>query len=405
MQGRCNGVSNCADGSDELGCDESQDIFVPAYVATETACPTDFSSDVYFQCANTNCIEKVGLCNGQPNCADGSDESHCSASVLIESTTVEATSGKAPTLQTLQMHTTTSSEVFHDRSYHFDSLGDFAGKTFLKYHNDDKLTDHGHVMTKIRVTEPTTVFIVKQPTNALPWLAQEGFARSALTGITFSGQRTTRHKEWDPTLLTTDHFDASEVFSKSFAAGTIILPGNGDGDGAFLIFLEKASASPPVTILPVPVLQNGEFEEGVTTETYQYTSDIPGWTATGRTLNIATANGDWGCSGCAGTHFLGLQIRGASVSQTVSGHIVGRTYHLAFIAAQRTNYNPSGPGAILRVTTNGAELMNEVLSSSVMQRHDFTYTAESSDVDIKFENVVTSGDKTVFLDAVEITEA
>jgi hypothetical protein len=237
MQGRCNGVSNCADGSDELGCDASQNIFVPAYVATDTACPTDFSSDVYFQCANSNCIEKVGLCNGQANCADGSDESHCSAS-LVTSTTIESTSGKVSTVETVQTNTL---EVFHDRSYHFESLGDFAGKTYIKYNNDDKMTDHIHVMTKIRTTEPTTVFIVKQPTNALPWLHQEGFVSTALTGVTFSGQRSTRHKEWDPALLTIDHFDASEVFSKTFAAGTVILPGNGEGDGAFLIFMEKAS--------------------------------------------------------------------------------------------------------------------------------------------------------------------
>jgi len=405
MQGRCNGVSNCADGSDELGCDESHDISVPAYVATETACSSDFSSDVYFQCANTNCIEKVGLCNGQPNCADGSDESRCSASALVESTTVESTSGKAPTLQILQTHTTIGVEVFHDRSYRFDSLGDLVGKTFVKYHNDDKMTDHVHVMTKIRTTEPTTVFIAKQPTNALPWLAQEGFTRSGLTGLTFSGQRSTRHKEWDPTLLTMDHFDASEVFSKSFAAGTIILPGNGDGDGAFLIFLEKASTAPPVTILPFPVIQNGNFEEGITTRTFEYTRDIAGWTATGGTVAITTNNAAWGgIAAGAGTYFLGLQSRGASVSQTVNGHIVGHTYRLTFTTAQRTN-SPGGRNAILRVTTNGAERLNEVVRSLAMEQHEYTYTAETSDVEIKFENVVAGSDQTVFIDAVELTEA
>jgi len=117
-----------------------------------------------------------------------------------------------------------------------------AGKTFIKYNNDDKMTDHLHVMTKIRTTEPTTVFIVKQNTNALPWLQREGFVYSEFTGVTFSGQRSTRHKEWDPTLLTIDHFDASEVYTKTFPAGSVILPGNGEGDGAFLIFMEKAVA-------------------------------------------------------------------------------------------------------------------------------------------------------------------
>jgi len=236
MAGRCNGVSNCADGSDEIGCDASQEIFVPAYVSKSAACPVDFSSDVYFQCANSQCIERVGLCNGQPNCEDGSDESQCSAA-LVTSTTIESTSGKVATVETVVQ--SSPAWVFHDRSYHFESLGDLSGKTFIKYNNDDKMTDHDHVMIKIRTTEPTTVFIVKQSTNTLTWWAEQGFERSSLTGVTFSGQRSTRHKEWDPTLLTTDHFDASEVYTKTFAAGTIILPGNGEGDGAFLIFMEK----------------------------------------------------------------------------------------------------------------------------------------------------------------------
>jgi len=151
-------------------------------------------------------------------------------------------------VETLQSNT----GAFHDRSYHFNSLGDFTGKTFIKYDNDDKMTDHIHVMTKLRTMEPTTVYVVKQTTNGLPWLEQFGFERVARTGVTFTGQRSTRHKEWDPSLLTTDSFDASEVFSKTYAAGTISLPGNGEGDGSFLIFMEKAAAHTtpgPATLL------------------------------------------------------------------------------------------------------------------------------------------------------------
>jgi len=40
-------------------------------------------------------------------------------------------------------------------------------------------------------------------------------------------------------LLTTDHFAASAVYSKTFPAGTISIPGNNGGDGSFLIFLDK----------------------------------------------------------------------------------------------------------------------------------------------------------------------
>ena len=83
-------------------------------------------------------------------------------------------------------------------------------------HRGRKMADHAHVLTKVSIAEPTTVFNVKQSTNVLPWMRQDN--------------------EWDHTLLTIDHFDA--VFCKTFAARSGILPGNGEGDGACLNFLE-----------------------------------------------------------------------------------------------------------------------------------------------------------------------
>jgi len=76
----------------------------------------------------------------------------------------------------------------------------------------------------------------------LPWLEMEGYTPSAYGGVSFSGVRETRHKEWDPSLLTTDHFAASAVWGKTFQAGTISIPGNNGGDGSFLIFLDRPSA-------------------------------------------------------------------------------------------------------------------------------------------------------------------
>jgi hypothetical protein len=234
QSGRCNAANNCADGSDETGCDADANHFVPAYISASSTCPDDFHSDVYFQCGNNQCIEKVGLCNGIDNCADGSDETHCNGALQV---TVEATSGRAITVESLEMHT----GVFHDRDYNFDTLGHFEGKTFIKYSNDDKMTDNLHVMTKLRVLEPVTVFIVKLDSHGLPWLELQGFHPSNAHGVSFSGVRMTRHKEWDPDLLTTDHFQATTVWSKVFPAGTISIPGNNGGDGSFLIFLDRPS--------------------------------------------------------------------------------------------------------------------------------------------------------------------
>jgi hypothetical protein len=266
MSGRCNGVSNCADGSDELGCDADTNWVTPAYVSTSYACPADMHADVHFQCGNSMCIDKVGLCNGFDNCGDNSDEAHCSGSIQVS---VEATSGRSITVETLGMHT----GAFHGRDYNFDSLGHFAGKTFIKYSNDDKHTDHEHVMTKLRTVEPLTVFIVKMEdatkdsTITLSWLNDHDFAQTSYSGVSFSGirqsegvgavlvnedaraagglvlDRETRHKEWQWEALGMaphiDHFTTSSVWSKTFEAGTISIPGYGGGDGSFLIFIDR----------------------------------------------------------------------------------------------------------------------------------------------------------------------
>merc|ERR1719272_145594 len=90
---RCDGQNDCADGSDQIGCDNTP--FVPAYISTSFTCPLpdDFHDDVHFRCDDdSECIEKVGLCNGFANCADESDEAHelCSGAIQVS---VEATSG------------------------------------------------------------------------------------------------------------------------------------------------------------------------------------------------------------------------------------------------------------------------------------------------------------------------
>jgi len=188
-------------------------------------------------------------------------------------------------VESLQTH----SGVFHDRGYNFDSLGHFAGKTFIKYSNDDKYTDHAHVMTKLRISEPLTVYIVKLEDHSLPWLQDQGYELSSYTGVSFSGirqstgvgavaiddeardayrqtgahpvlDRETRHKEWEREGLnldpTSDIFSASSVWSKTFAAGTISIPGNNGGDGSFLIFLDRPGACDAMTHMMIQGCNN-----------------------------------------------------------------------------------------------------------------------------------------------------
>ena len=121
--------------------------------------------------------------------------------------------------------------------------------------------------------------IVKLANHGLSWLIGQGFTPFVHAGLSFHGQRMinrddiagewedTRHKHWhsetrnavhgwrsDPNppndydlsqwnINTDDNFNLSSVYSKTFAAGTISIPGNNGVDGSFLIFLERPSST------------------------------------------------------------------------------------------------------------------------------------------------------------------
>jgi len=241
VSGRCNIEANCLDGSDEQNCG---DVPVSGFLGMEFANPEEFDSEIHFQCADgTHTIEKKGLCNDFANCQDQSDEADCSKP-LKDHVTVEASSGRKTSLEILSK----GMGVFHDRSYEFDELGWFEGKTFVKYSNDDKTIDEAHVMLKIRTLKIVTVSIVAL-SKSLAWPEMQGYSQHpGLQGVEFSGVRNTLHKEWDTALLGDDSFSTSAVWTKSFPAGTISIPGNAKvGEessdmfqigGSFLIFIE-----------------------------------------------------------------------------------------------------------------------------------------------------------------------
>lgn len=229
--GRCNGESNCDDGSDEVGCGAAWGT--PAVLHKEE-CGEPFLPDVQGRCADNSCYPIEGRCNGVNNCANGEDEEGCTWS--ISGLQHVASTGYHSSIAVPSV----DSKVFWDREYTFDSIGSFAHRSYIKISNDDKRIRLSHVQTKLSLPHPTTVVVVKIANHELPWLESDGWTRADLTGVIYHGVRETRHKEWDPTLLVDDSFDAGEVWQKTYPAGAVELRGNDGGDGSYLVFLVPA---------------------------------------------------------------------------------------------------------------------------------------------------------------------
>lgn len=147
----------------------------------------------------------------------------------------QSTSGRTISVVTPQV----GGNTFHDRGYTFTNLGGLRGMSQVMYSNEDKVTDFSHIMTQIRIDEPMTVYIVKLEEKSLPWLDSEGYTQQTrMEGVSFSGTHTTPFGWSSP--VTVDAFEASRVYSRTFKAGTVSIPGNNGGAGGFLMFLAPA---------------------------------------------------------------------------------------------------------------------------------------------------------------------
>jgi len=229
--GRCNGHSECDDGSDELGCHGRAEWGKAAVLGVQV-CQDPFVSDVQFRCDNGECIDIAGKCNGVDNCADDSDERDCTSDTT--GVTLEAMDGLMATIQMV----VPNSQVFYDRSYTFSSLGDLAEHSFIKMSNDDKRISNEKVQIKLRLPQPMTVYLSKLEESALPWLQAEGWTETQLAGPTYHGERETPHTDWSGVIVS-HTYGPGQVWQKTFPAGTVELRGNGGGAGSYLLFVDR----------------------------------------------------------------------------------------------------------------------------------------------------------------------
>jgi hypothetical protein len=233
--GRCNGAANCDDGSDEQGCDTSWGT--PAVLGAQE-CNEDFSPDVQFRCGDNSCTHVAGRCNGVNNCADGSDEDGCPSTT--QGLTLEAFTGYTATIVAPEVN----SLVFTDRTYVFDSLGSFSTTSYIRMSNKDKHIRHSHVQMKLRLPQPMAVYVVKLDDTELPWLEQEGWTLTALEGVSYHGTHETRHTDWNQDLLIDHHYGPGEVWEKIFPAGAVEMRGNNGGDGSYVMFASTLANAP-----------------------------------------------------------------------------------------------------------------------------------------------------------------
>lgn len=69
---RCDGLIQCSDGSDEVGCNRPPGGRKKHPPSTKHVC-----EDHEFACVSGECIRQAFVCDGALDCLDGSDEQKC----------------------------------------------------------------------------------------------------------------------------------------------------------------------------------------------------------------------------------------------------------------------------------------------------------------------------------------
>lgn len=72
---KCDGVKDCSDNSDELGC--GQDTTTKTTIKPTPPSIKDKCKSTHFHCDSGECIAKRFLCDGTPDCPNGEDERGC----------------------------------------------------------------------------------------------------------------------------------------------------------------------------------------------------------------------------------------------------------------------------------------------------------------------------------------